>query len=236
VTNDDGYSAPGINTVVEALRNLPDTHVTVSAPATNQSGTGSSATPGTVAATSLKTSSGYPVTAVQGYPVDAVHYALMHLFTSAKPDVVVSGINFGQNLGPNSSKSGTVGAAKAAAEAGIPALAASQGLGNPLDFPSGARLVVDWITAHRAALLAHKVHADVVNLNIPTCPTGTLRGVKSMPLSTSVDNSLKIADCTSKQTSFKDDIEAFNNGFATVTELDPSGTPLTSSTTTFPAG
>jgi 5'-nucleotidase len=234
VSNDDGYNAPGINTVVEALRKLPDTKVTVSAPATNQSATGSKSTPGALQATQATTSSGYPATAVHGYPVDAVNYALTHLFPAAKPDLVVSGINLGQNLGPNVAISGTVGAAKAAAAHGVPAIAVSQGVGNPLDYPSGARFVIDWITAHRAALIAHKARADVVNLNVPTCQTGDVRGVKSVPLSTSGANSIKAADCTSTATSFKDDIEAFNNGFATVTELDSSGTAVTSPTT-FPA-
>src|SRR5580704_6571283 len=60
VTNDDGVGAPGIDAVVNGLRALSHTQVTVVAPATNQSGTGSKTTPGTLTATKAKTASGYP--------------------------------------------------------------------------------------------------------------------------------------------------------------------------------
>ena len=75
VSNDDGYDAEGIDAVVEALIALPDTNVTVVAPAENQSGSGGNTTPGELTATDEETLSGYPVTAVQGFPADAVKRA-----------------------------------------------------------------------------------------------------------------------------------------------------------------
>src|SRR4029077_5527545 len=110
VTNDDGFDAPGIATVAEALAKIPDVHVTVVAPATNQSGTGGKTTDGVVRATSDKrrTARGRPATAVIGFPADAVNFALDDM--GVEPDVVVSGINQAQNLGPISEISGTVGA------------------------------------------------------------------------------------------------------------------------------
>jgi 5'-nucleotidase len=60
VTNDDGYAAPGIDAVVQALRALPRTSVVVVAPATNESGIGGKTTPGTITASAARTASGYP--------------------------------------------------------------------------------------------------------------------------------------------------------------------------------
>ena len=130
VTNDDGYDAPGINTLVIALLKLPNVVVKVVAPATNESGTGSKTTAGTLTATQVKTQSGYPAVAVKGYPADTVRYAFDTLHI--KPDVVVAGVNFGQNVGQFIDISGTVGAARAGAARGVPAVASSQGLGSPV--------------------------------------------------------------------------------------------------------
>ena len=140
VTNDDGVGAPGINAVVEALRALPGTKVTVVAPAANQSGTGNKTTNGALTATTATTASGYPAKAVAGYPVDTVIWAVDQKGISGRPALVVSGVNDGENVGPLTSISGTVGAARAAAARGIPALAASQGVDDnlPPDFQAGA--------------------------------------------------------------------------------------------------
>jgi 5'-nucleotidase len=233
VSNDDGYSAHGIDALVQALRKLPDVKITVSAPAGNQSGTGSKTTPGTLTATQQKTASGYPATAVNGFPADAVSYGLQHV-VKEKPDVVLTGVNQGANLGPVTPLSGTVGAAKAGAAAGIPALASCAGGPSPLDFVGAALLVVDWVKGHRAQLLDHTATVGVVNLNVPSCTTGKLRGLKQEPLSPQSSFSAAIAetpDCTSTATSFTGDVEAFNAGFATATQLTPDLQTVTTSTT-----
>ena len=131
MTNDDGYSAPGIDAVVQGLRTLPDVSITVVAPLANQSGTGGKTTPGTLAVTDVKTASGYAAKAVAGFPADTVIWAVDQHGLAQKPQVVISGVNFGQNLGVATNLSGTVGAARAAASRGIPALAASAGLAPP---------------------------------------------------------------------------------------------------------
>jgi 5'-nucleotidase len=240
VTNDDGYSAEGIDTVVEALRRLPGVKVTVVAPADQRSGTGSRETPGELTATEQRTASGYPATAVDGYPVDTVTYAMSKVFTAAPPDLVVSGINEGQNLGPVVNASGTVGAAKAAVGRGLPALAASAGETEPVgqaatippDYDTAATLVVQWVTAHRNALLAGPPSpATVVNLNTPTCTTGRMRGLKQVPAATDGAGALDPANCESTATEVPDDITAFLAGFAAVTELDAAGQTVTTSTT-----
>ena len=128
------------------------------APLTNQSGTGGKTTPGTLTVTDVKTASGYPAKAVAGYPADTVIWAVDDHGLAQKPQVVISGVNFGQNLGSTVNISGTVGAARAAASRGIPALASSAGLpptgvASP-DYADAVTQVEKWITQHRAALVA----------------------------------------------------------------------------------
>src|SRR3954464_9874399 len=108
VTNDDGYAAVGIDAVVEGLRALPDTEVTVVAPLANQSGTGGKTTDGPLTVTDVKTASGYPAKAVDGFPADTIIWAIDQHGIDFTPDLVVSGINFGQNIGPAVDISGTV--------------------------------------------------------------------------------------------------------------------------------
>ncbi len=229
VGNDDGYSADGIDAVVEALRKLPDVEVTVSAPAENKSGTGSSVTPGDLTASPAKTKSGYPAYAVNGFPADGIDYGLSKM--KEKPDLVVTGINQGQNLGASVAISGTVGAAKAAAAKGIPAIAASQGIASEMDYTTAAQYVVDWVTAHRSQLVSGTADVDVVNLNVPTCPTGSVRDLLQEPVAKTGNGVTPATNCQSTQTEFTDDVQAFVNGFATASQLDPEGQTVTSSTT-----
>jgi 5'-nucleotidase len=219
VTNDDGFRAEGIDTLVEALRDLPGLEITVVAPAEQQSGTGGNETDGAVASRPGTTRSGYDATAVDGFPSDAVRVALDDL--GLEPDLVISGINEGQNLGPLVDVSGTVGAARAAVRAGVPALAVSQGLGSPPDYATAADLVVDWLGDHRAALAAGDDEADgVVNLNVPTCPTGEVRGTVEVASATEGD-ALGTPDCTGRGTGEPgdDDVSAFLDGYATFSEV-----------------
>jgi 5'-nucleotidase len=225
VTNDDGYASNGIDAVVEALRAEPDTHVTVVAPYTNQSGTGSKTTPGTLVTHEVKTLSGYDAIGVEGYPADTVIVALGPL--GLKPDLVVSGTNEGQNIGPFTEISGTVGAAKEAVREGVPAFASSTGLvkDHELDHAVAAKLVVQWVRDHRAALLAGTAPVEIRNLNVPTCVTGKLRGVVDVPLATDFKGrDASIMDCTSTkpEAALTDDVDAFANGFAPIT-LAPAG-------------
>ena len=224
VTNDDGYDAPGIDAVVEALRKEPGVHVTVVAPATNQSGIGDKTTPGVLAVTDVETTSGYAAKAVAGHPADAVVVALDTL--GLKPDLVVSGTNTGQNIGPIAAISGTIGAAKTAVRRGIPAFAASTGLADRLDFAGSAALVVDWVREHRDALLAGTAEVEVESLNVPTCAAGTSRrGLVDAPLAADFagrDPSAAHCDSTKPASAITDDVDAFVNGFAVLTPV-PAG-------------
>src|SRR5262249_43909639 len=76
VTNEDGVKAPGIDALVKAAQTIPNSTVTVVAPATNQSGTGSKTTNGPVTVTKTTTAGGYPATSVNGYPADTIIWAI----------------------------------------------------------------------------------------------------------------------------------------------------------------
>jgi 5'-nucleotidase len=222
VTNDDGVGAPGIDALVQALTALPDTEVTVVAPAENQSGTGGSTTPGTLEVRDATTASGYPAKAVVGYPADTIVWALDQGGVATTPQVVISGINFGQNLGPAIDISGTVGAAKAAAERGIPALAASQGLAQQPDYQAGVDEVLSWLQLHRDELLSQTpaTPAPLDNLNVPTCPTGTVRGLVEQPAAPDAGGRDMITvDCLSAKNDFVDDVDAFVNGYAVLSTI-----------------
>jgi 5'-nucleotidase len=217
VTNDDGYNAPGIDAAVQGLRTVPGVQVTVVAPATNQSGAGGKTTPGGVTASAGLTLSGYPATAVNGYPADSVNYALsvMHL----NPDVVISGINAGQNLAIAVPLSGTIGAARVGGKANIPALAASQGGAGPYDWASGSAAVVAWLQEFRLGEVGPPFQV-VGNLNIPTCTSGSIRGTLELPASTALNGRpYDPSNCNSTVTSFTDDLDGFLNGYITLSDV-----------------
>jgi 5'-nucleotidase len=232
VTNDDGVGAAGIDVLVETLRRIPNVVVTVIAPATNQSGTGDRFSTTALTPTAAATAHGYPSTAVNGFPADTVFLGVKQLL-KLEPDVVVSGINQGQNIGELSEISGTVGAARTAARLGIPAIAVSQGVNAPINYDYAAVLTSFLVQVWRNELLARpRLPVKVFNVNVPTC--ATVRGVKQVPIGDSnrvvsynesspgsfqavtEQRSLTTVDCTSTQQDIKDDIDAFNHGFASI--------------------
>jgi 5'-nucleotidase len=120
ISNDDGYLAPGILALANALRLHAD--ITVVAPDSNRSGTSNALTLDRPLSLSRADNGFY---FVNGTPSDCVHIALTALMTEP-PDLVVSGINQGQNMGDDTLYSGTVAAATEAFLFGIPAIAFSQ--------------------------------------------------------------------------------------------------------------
>lgn len=224
VSNDDGYDTENISALVEALRALPDTDVVVAAPATNQSGQGSNVTEGELTATDVTTKAGFPAHAVAGTPADSVNWALDGGI-DVTPDLVITGINVGQNLGAiGDNVSGTVGAARAAAARDIPALATSATESDQIDLDEAVGFVTDWVEEHRAGLLAGEYRGDALlieNLNIPVCGQGELRGVIRVEMSTSGDGAYTKGeqDCTAVMDAPADDITGFNNGWVTLSTL-----------------
>jgi 5'-nucleotidase len=221
VTNDDGVKAPGIDAIVNALRKRKDVKVTVVAPAANQSGTGGKTT--AVAATKLPakrttTKSGVAAWAVTGYPADSVRYALAKVVKARNVDLLVSGINQGANLGPFVDLSGTVGAARAAAQAGIPALATSEGTPTTTAFAAGVTSTMAWLAANRT----HLRKGTVQNLNIPDCSAGKVRGTKKVEslatLPAGVNPFVRV-DCTQTASAGANDVTAYQAGFAPLTKI-----------------
>ena len=229
VTNDDGFDAEGIDAVVEALLLDPDNEVIVCAPDGNRSGKSDDTDCGTLSTVDETTASGYPVTAIDGCPADAVNHALANLYEPGEgPHLVISGINSGQNVSEVAAGlSGTIGAAETAARMGVSALAASQGHFHPesqFDYMAGAEAVLAWLADHRDALRRSAASPiDFTNMNIPSCDAGSVRGIRLVPLATNPTGFVDPPNCESTLEDPADDIEALNNGFVsqTLILLDP---------------
>ncbi len=183
VTNDDGIDSPGLLAMKTALDPLGD--VMVIAPQENRSAIGRGITitrPLHVDERTLADgSTGY---AVDGTPVDCVRFASVGLVDGRVPDVVVSGINQGYNLGDDVTYSGTVAAAFEGLLLGLPAIAVSQGSlegghwhngGSSYEFTFGARF-----TARLVALMTAQdfLPRSLVSVNIPGIPPGAVSGVR----------------------------------------------------------
>jgi 5'-nucleotidase len=166
VTNDDGIHAEGLKALEKCLTPLGE--VTVVAPDSERSATSQSITIHAPLRVQKLDERHY---AVSGTPADSVILAL-HQLLSEKPDLVVSGINPGANLGENVIYSGTVAAALEATLHGVPAIAISFASRKQLDFQAAANF---------AAQLAAKVLEDglppgvMLNVNVPR---GEVRGVR----------------------------------------------------------
>jgi len=175
VTNDDGIDAPGIAALVDAIK--ADFRVTVAAPSEDQSGTGHGITyRAPVLVEERPGSDGVRRFAVHALPATCVRIAVTALCVQDPPTLVLSGINRGDNAGRSTWVSGTLGAAREGALAGLPAVAFSAVVvhGQDPDFAGAARwarLVLDRLRA--AGLPAA---GSLVKVEIPF-PRGTARGV-----------------------------------------------------------
>ncbi len=166
VTNDDGYSSPGIDALASALRALGD--VTVVAPLTEASAVGHALT----LRRPLRIEEfGNNVYAVDGTPTDCVNIAIDEIMTQA-PDIVVSGINKGLNVGDDVTYSGTVAGAFEAALLGFPGIAVS--LERPeSNFVPAAALAAE-IT--RRVLEQGLPYRTFLNINVPK---GVFKGLRT---------------------------------------------------------
>jgi 5'-nucleotidase len=167
VSNDDGYFSPGLNTLVSHLKKIAD--VVVVAPDRNRSGASSSLT---LDKPICVKEIGPNVHSVDGTPTDCVHIALTGLIPF-KPDMVISGINDGPNMGDDTIYSGTVAAAMEGYLLGITSYAVSMGKSDPKNFETAARVVLDLIDKQtkegpRDALL--------LNINVPDIPYSEIKG------------------------------------------------------------
>ncbi len=176
LTNDDGVHAPGLALLEEIARRLSD-DVWVCAPAEEQSGAGHSLT---LHMPVRLRDHGEKHFAVTGTPTDAVNLGLRKLFVDKAPDLVISGINAGENLGDDITYSGTISAAMEAALAGIPAIALSQAQRVPGGI-GGKRF--DAAAAHaervlRAITSVPMAKRTLVNVNFPDLAPDEVKGVR----------------------------------------------------------
>ncbi|MDA8311818.1 MAG: 5'/3'-nucleotidase SurE [Actinomycetota bacterium] len=191
VTNDDGVHAPGLAALARALARWADSHegrheLVVVAPLANHSG--ASAAVGTVyerevisyRRVRIAGADDVPTYGVDATPALSVLVGTLGGF-GPRPDIVVSGINLGANVGRSVLHSGTVGATLAGAQLGLRGLAVSLRAGFPPE---------QWETASGIAVALLPALCDapprtVLNLNVPSVPLDELRGVRRARISTS---------------------------------------------------
>jgi 5'-nucleotidase len=177
VTNDDGIHAPALGVLAAELSALGQ--VTIVAPDRDQSATSHSLTlhrPLRIHRHPDRTFS------VDGTPTDCVLIAF-HGLMDVKPDLVVSGINHGPNMGEDVFYSGTVAAAIEGSMQGVPAIAASLATHDPADFAAPARFIRRLVEALASRGLAG---ARVLNVNLPHRPWSEIGGVRLTRLGTRV--------------------------------------------------
>ena len=167
LSNDDGYQAPGINELAHTLSSIGE--VVIVAPEENKSASSSSLT--------LKnplTISEYKenIYFINGTPTDCVHIALSG-FLKFKPDMVISGINDGPNMGDDTIYSGTVAAAMEGYLLDIPSLAISMSQYDPKHYSTAGQVVLDLIPK-----IKNLQQSMLLNINIPDIPYNELKGTE----------------------------------------------------------
>ena len=178
LTNDDGIQSPGLWAAAEALSDIG--YVTVAAPRDQSSGSGRSlpSTSDGIIRPEMLTVRGkqWTVYAVGGTPAQAVLHGILEIM-KRKPDLVVSGINYGENVATGVTISGTVGAAMEAASQGVPALASSLETDQTMHFSYSTEIdfsTAAYFTAFFARKLLEKqfpVDMDLLKIDIPASAT-----------------------------------------------------------------
>ena len=168
ISNDDGYFAPGLERLAAAL--APRAEITVVAPAADRTGASNSLTldrPLTV----RRAPSGFLF--VDGTPTDCVHLAVTGLLDRL-PDLVISGINLGANMGDDTIYSGTVAAATEGYLLGIPSIAISLASKAAEHFETAAAVALELFERHEQQALG----ARLLNVNVPDLPHAKLKGYR----------------------------------------------------------
>ncbi len=172
-TNDDGIHAPGLKSLERIARSLSD-DVWIVAPETDQSGVSHSL--------SLNDplrlrEVGEKHFAVKGTPTDCVIMALRHILRDTPPDLILSGVNRGQNVAEDVSYSGTIAAAIEGTILGVPSIALSQAYG------AAGRAAIKWACAEalgpdlvRKTLEVGIPKGTLVNINFPDCEPDEVQG------------------------------------------------------------
>ncbi len=167
ISNDDGYRAPGLVALEEALEDLGKICIVV--PDRNRSGASNSLTLDSPLRVHQYGEDRY---FVNGTPTDCVHIAITGLLESM-PDMVISGINLGENLGDDVLYSGTVAAAMEGRFMGLPAVAVSLVGEEPVYYESAAQVIRKLIMNLQKKPLEQNT---ILNINIPDLPIDKIRG------------------------------------------------------------
>lgn len=251
LTNDDGHRAPGIRALHRVLKRA-GYRVSMVAPSSEQSATSMGVTSRrNLELQQLEDNSWH----LDGQPVDTVLVALRHLLEDNPPDLVVSGINFGPNVGTALYMSGTIGAAIMASLNGIPAIAVSAGMRFDevgTKFPSthdilepAAEFICSLVDTLRASvgksgrLLPSNV---MLNVNYPALPRDEIKGVLQPEISAGhiIDLAYRRCDETghvvprfaagvdpAKPHKEDGDVRAHMEGYITVSAVKPRWNPPT---------
>jgi len=173
ISNDDGYRAEGLIALSDALAQLAET--TVVAPDRNRSGASNSLTLETPLRVERVEDNLYYV---NGTPTDCVHIAITGLLDH-EPDVLISGINNGANLGDDVLYSGTVAAAMEGRFLGIPSIAVSLVLNGREHYETAAKLVRKLVERN----ITDPLPTDsILNINVPDVPFDAIKGVRATRL------------------------------------------------------
>lgn len=173
ISNDDGYLAPGLKMLAEALGSRAE--ITVVAPERNRSGSSNSLTLDSPLRVSRADSGFYYV---DGTPTDCVHLAITGLMKE-EPDVVIAGINAGANLGDDVLYSGTVAAAMEGRFLGYPAVAISLAAEKPRHYASAAQIATRLLDGLERDTLPREV---ILNINVPDLPIEHIEGLRATRL------------------------------------------------------
>jgi 5'-nucleotidase len=173
LSNDDGYQARGLRTLAEHLR--PIAEVIIVAPDRNRSGASNSLTLDTPLRVERVDNDLYYV---NGTPTDCVHIAITGLL-EREPDVLISGINNGANLGDDVLYSGTVAAAMEGRFLGIPSIAVSLVLAGGEHYATAATLVRRLVERNVTDPLPTDA---ILNVNVPDVPLAQIKGVRATRL------------------------------------------------------
>lgn len=169
LSNDDGYFSPGIAALAAALSDLGD--VTVVAPERDRSGASNSLTLDRPLSLRRAPNGFYHV---NGTPTDCVHLAVTGMLDHL-PDMVVSGINHGANMGDDTIYSGTVAAATEGYLLGIPSIAVSLCSRNAEHLETAAGVARELVRRYQRHPVGEPV---LLNVNVPNVPPGDLRGMR----------------------------------------------------------
>lgn len=169
LSNDDGYFAPGLAALARALAPLAD--ITVVAPERDRSGASNSLTLDRPLMLRQEPGGFYYV---NGTPTDCVHLAVTGMLDHT-PDMVISGINHGANMGDDTIYSGTVAAATEGYLLGVPSIAVSLANHNAQHFDTAARVVVELVQRIQAQPPTEPM---LLNVNVPDRAWADLGGIR----------------------------------------------------------